>query len=69
MVAPLSNLLKQKDIYFAFNFEIDLVGFQEHLAAEKKKAEEEAKKVKADLGLPLIIRPAFTMGGSGGGIV
>ena len=29
---------------------------------------EEARKVLADLGLPLIIRPAFTLGGTGGGI-
>lgn len=28
----------------------------------------EAKKVAADMGLPLIIRPAYTMGGTGGGI-
>jgi carbamoyl-phosphate synthase large subunit len=29
---------------------------------------EEARKVLADIGLPLIIRPAFTLGGTGGGI-
>jgi carbamoyl-phosphate synthase large subunit len=29
---------------------------------------EEGRKVLADIGLPLIIRPAFTLGGSGGGI-
>jgi carbamoyl-phosphate synthase large subunit len=29
---------------------------------------EEGKKVLADIGLPLIIRPAFTLGGTGGGI-
>jgi len=29
---------------------------------------DEAKKVLADIGLPLIIRPAFTLGGTGGGI-
>src|SRR2546429_309988 len=29
---------------------------------------DEAKKVLNDLGLPLIIRPAFTLGGTGGGI-
>jgi carbamoyl-phosphate synthase large subunit len=29
---------------------------------------EEGKKVIADIGLPLIIRPAFTLGGTGGGI-
>jgi carbamoyl-phosphate synthase large subunit len=28
----------------------------------------EARKVLADIGLPLIIRPAFTLGGTGGGI-
>jgi carbamoyl-phosphate synthase large subunit len=29
---------------------------------------DDARKVLADLGLPLIIRPAFTLGGTGGGI-
>ena len=29
---------------------------------------EEAKEVAANLGLPLVIRPAYTLGGSGGGI-
>jgi carbamoyl-phosphate synthase large subunit len=29
---------------------------------------DEGKKVLADMGLPLIIRPAFTLGGTGGGI-
>jgi carbamoyl-phosphate synthase large subunit len=29
---------------------------------------EEARKVLSDIGLPLIIRPAFTLGGTGGGI-
>src|SRR5437762_5348621 len=29
---------------------------------------EEARKVRDELGLPLIIRPAFTLGGTGGGI-
>ena len=29
---------------------------------------EEARKIQADLGFPVIIRPSFTMGGSGGGI-
>jgi carbamoyl-phosphate synthase large subunit len=29
---------------------------------------EEARRVKATLGLPLVVRPAFTLGGTGGGI-
>ncbi|MGA3066772.1 MAG: carbamoyl-phosphate synthase subunit L, partial [Tepidisphaeraceae bacterium] len=29
---------------------------------------EEGRKVMAELGLPMIIRPAFTLGGTGGGI-
>ena len=29
---------------------------------------DDARKVLADIGLPLIIRPAFTLGGTGGGI-
>ena len=49
LIAPLSNLLKQKDIYFAFTFDLDLIAFQEHLAEQKKKAEEEAKKVRKEI--------------------
>jgi carbamoyl-phosphate synthase large subunit len=30
---------------------------------------EDAKKVAADLGYPVVIRPAYTMGGTGGGLV
>ena len=29
---------------------------------------DDARKVLEDIGLPLIIRPAFTLGGTGGGI-
>ncbi len=29
----------------------------------------EARKIKSEIGLPIIIRPAFTLGGTGGGIV
>ena len=29
---------------------------------------DEARKIQADIGFPVIIRPSFTMGGSGGGI-
>jgi carbamoyl-phosphate synthase large subunit len=30
---------------------------------------EEAEKVAADLGFPVVVRPAYTMGGTGGGLV
>ena len=30
---------------------------------------EEAEKVAAELGYPVVLRPAYTMGGTGGGIV
>ena len=30
---------------------------------------EEAEKIASEIGYPVVIRPAFTMGGSGGGIV
>jgi len=30
---------------------------------------EEAEKIIADIGLPCVIRPAYTMGGTGGGLV
>ncbi len=30
---------------------------------------EEAEKIVADIGLPCVIRPAYTMGGTGGGLV
>ena len=29
----------------------------------------EANAVKAELGLPLVVRPAYTLGGTGGGVV
>jgi carbamoyl-phosphate synthase large subunit len=30
---------------------------------------EEAERIAADLGLPVVVRPAYTMGGTGGGLV
>ena len=30
---------------------------------------EEAERIAADLGYPVVIRPAYTMGGTGGGLV
>lgn len=48
LVAPLSNLLKQNDIYFAFTFDLDFVEFQKYLAEEKQKAIEEAKKAREE---------------------
>jgi carbamoyl-phosphate synthase large subunit len=46
----------------------------EHLGIEMPKSKavnsvEEAEKVAAELGYPVVIRPAYTMGGTGGGLV
>jgi len=37
--------------------------------SEIARSLEEAEKIAADMGFPLIIRPAYTMGGTGGGMV
>ena len=44
------------------------IGF-ESFKSETVTTMQEAHRVKKELGLPLIIRPAFTLGGSGGGVV
>ena len=38
-------------------------------ASEPAFSVEEAEKIAADLGYPVVIRPAYTMGGTGGGLV
>jgi len=55
----------------------DRVAFKEtmnHLGIEMPLSRavnsvEEAEKVAADLGYPVVVRPAYTMGGTGGGLV
>ncbi len=55
----------------------DRIAFKEtmnHLGIEMPKSEpafsvEEAEKIADDLGYPVVIRPAYTMGGMGGGMV
>jgi len=55
----------------------DRIAFKEtmnHLDIEMPKSEpafsvEEAEKIADDLGYPVVIRPAYTMGGMGGGMV
>src|SRR5512139_583568 len=55
----------------------DRIGFKEtmnRLGIERTKSKpafsvEEAEKVAAELGYPVVVRPAFTMGGTGGGHV
>ena len=55
----------------------DRIAFKEtmnHLGIEMPKSEpafsiEEAEKIADDLGYPVVIRPAYTMGGMGGGLV
>jgi len=55
----------------------DRIAFKEtmrHLGIEMPKSEpaytvEEAEKIAAVLGYPVVIRPAYTMGGTGGGLV
>lgn len=48
VVEPISNFIKQKDIYFFFSFDLDLVKFQEYLVEEKQKVEEEKKKLQEE---------------------
>jgi carbamoyl-phosphate synthase large subunit len=55
----------------------DRIAFKEtmtRLGIDMPKSEpaytvEEAEKIAADLGYPVVIRPAYTMGGTGGGLV
>ncbi len=49
-----------KDLMLSIGLEVPRSGVVHNM--------DEARKVLADIGLPLIIRPAFTLGGSGGGI-
>ena len=44
--------------------EIGLESARSHIVHDQ----EDARKAEEDLGLPLIVRPSFTMGGTGGGI-
>ena len=44
--------------------EIDLICPKSYVVDNLNKAEE----VKSELGLPLVIRPSFTLGGTGGGV-
>ena len=55
----------------------DRIAFKEtmnHLGIEMPESEavytaEDAEKVAAELGYPVVVRPAYTMGGTGGGLV
>lgn len=55
LFAPLSNILNQKNIYFAFSFDLDLEKFKQYIKeveqkridAEKQKAEEEKLKLQS----------------------
>jgi len=55
----------------------DRIAFKEtmnHLGIDMPKSEpafsvEEAEKIASNLGYPVVIRPAYTMGGTGGGLV
>src|SRR5687767_14684670 len=49
-----------KDLMIQIGLKVPLSGVVHNM--------DDARKVLADLGLPLIIRPAFTLGGTGGGI-
>jgi carbamoyl-phosphate synthase large subunit len=49
-----------KDLMIAIGLKVPLSGVVHNL--------DDARRVLAELGLPLIIRPAFTLGGTGGGI-
>ena len=52
----------------AFKETMDHLGIEMPLSASVNSIEE-AEKVAAELGYPVVIRPAYTMGGTGGGLV
>jgi carbamoyl-phosphate synthase large subunit len=52
----------------AFKQQMDALGI-EMCRSEPAYSVEEAKKIALELGYPVVIRPAYTMGGAGGGFV
>ncbi|MEN8615092.1 carbamoyl-phosphate synthase large subunit [Dehalogenimonas sp. THU2] len=63
---PIETIKKAEDREL---FKRLLISIDEHVPPSRTVTTvSEAKEVAAELGLPLIIRPAYTMGGTGGGI-
>jgi len=62
------NAIQTAEDRDAFKGVVEAVGL-ESLQSQTVSSLEEAKAVAATMGFPLILRPAFTLGGSGGSIV
>jgi len=62
------DAIKRGEDRIAFKETMNQLGI-EMPVSEAAFSVEEAEKIAADLGYPVVIRPAYTMGGTGGGLV
>ena len=62
------DAIKRGEDRQAFKDTMDRLGI-EMPASQIAESLEEAEKIVEDIGLPCVIRPAYTMGGTGGGLV
>ncbi len=62
------DAIKRGEDRQAFKDTMDRLGIEMPRSAVAESLEE-AKKIQEDLGFPVVIRPAYTMGGTGGGLV
>ena len=62
------NAIKRGEDRIEFKKTMDMLGVP-MAKSEPSYSVEEAEKIPAELGYPVVLRPAYTMGGTGGGIV
>ena len=62
------NAIKRGEDRIEFKKTMDMLGVP-MAKSEPSYSVEEAEKIAAELGYPVVLRPAYTMGGTGGGIV
>ena len=62
------NAIKRGEDRIEFKKTMDMLGVP-MAKSEPSYSVEEAEKIASELGYPMVLRPAYTMGGTGGGIV
>ena len=62
------NAIKRGEDRIEFKKTMDMLGVP-MAKSEPSYSVEEAEKIASELGYPVVLRPAYTMGGTGGGIV
>ena len=62
------NAIKRGEDRIEFKKTMDMLGVP-MAKSEPSYSVEEAEKIAAELGYPVVLRPAYTLGGTGGGIV